>query len=260
MSGAAFDCERFERYRQSRGLGLGAPLRFVQRTGSTSDDAMAAARAGAPHGATFVADVQTRGRGRRGSIWSSPPGENLLFSVVLRPRLTAERAGTLTLPVGLAVRDAVAPRIEARVLVKWPNDLVVDDKKLAGILLESQLTGAEVSALVVGVGVNVAMRELPDEIARIATSLALLESHALDRTELLLDILGHLEARLEAHVAHGLDAALPELRAADALRGRRLRVEALEGVAAGIEADGALRLQTDDGRIHSLRSGSVLLL
>jgi len=260
MTASAFDVERFSQLLGTRGVSLGAPLHFCELTGSTNDDAMEAARAGAPHGATFVANAQTRGRGRRGATWSSPPGENLLFSVVLRPKLSAQLAGTLTLPVGLAVRDALRSRVDAPVLVKWPNDLMADGRKLAGILLESQLIGSELSAVVVGVGINVAMRDLPADIAAVATSVALLGGTDLDRSSLLVDVLEAIERRARTHEERGLAAVLEELRGVDALAGRRIRVESLEGVARGIDERGALKLVDDQGELHAVSSGSIELL
>ena len=256
----AFDSERFASLRRERGLSLGEPLSAVAVTGSTSDDAMAAARAGAPDGATFVADSQTQGRGRRGARWASPPGENLLFSVVLRRSFTPERASTLTLAVGLGLRDALARRVSTPVRIKWPNDLIAADKKLAGILLESQLQSGAIEALVVGIGINVAMRDLPPEIASIATSLALLGAEDLERAGLLSDVLESIDARIRVHEGQGLEPILAELRAHDALLGKRIRVDELAGTASGIAESGALLLRDEAGAEHAVRSGSVELL
>ncbi|MBK8998768.1 MAG: biotin--[acetyl-CoA-carboxylase] ligase [Myxococcales bacterium] len=257
---SAFDRARFLALCRERGVGLGEPLSAVAQTGSTNDDAMEAARSGAPHGATFVADAQTRGRGRRGARWTSPPGENLLCSVLLRPELSAERAGTLTLAVGLAVRDVVARRVTGAVRVKWPNDVLVGDAKLAGILLESQLEAGRVSALVIGVGLNVAMRELPSELLGIATSLALEGDPSPSREEVLVELLAALERRLAVHLREGLGPVLDELRSSDALYGRRVRVDHVTGTAAGIAADGALVVRADDGEEAHVRSGGVELV
>ncbi|MFO0564441.1 MAG: biotin--[acetyl-CoA-carboxylase] ligase [Polyangiaceae bacterium] len=255
----AFDVELFQSERCARGVTLGVELTASLETGSTNDDAMEAARAGAPHGSCFVTDSQRRGRGRRGARWLSPPGENLLCSVLLRPRLALEHAGTLTLAVGLAVREVIARRVSADVRVKWPNDVVCNGRKLCGILLESQLDGGRISAIVVGIGLNVATRELPDEIAGRATTLALLGARDLGREALLVELLEALEARVRVHEERGLEAAVDELRAHDALAGRRIRVDGVDGVGAGIASDGALLLRLDDGSIRPIRAGTVEL-
>jgi BirA family biotin operon repressor/biotin-[acetyl-CoA-carboxylase] ligase len=255
---SGFDERRFARIVAERGLGLGWPLAAVALTGSTNDDALAAARAGAPHGATFVADAQTRGRGRRGHGWTSPPGENLTFSVLLRPALAAARSSALTLAVGLAVRDAAAARVGVPVGLKWPNDVVAAGRKLGGILLESQLRGDRVAAVVAGVGLNVAMREIPPEIAGIATSLALLGAEDPGREELLASVLAQIERRLGDYEASGLATMLDELRRHDALLGSRVRVDAVEGVARGIDAQGALLVEQANGATCAVMAGEVV--
>ncbi|HMJ15980.1 MAG TPA: biotin--[acetyl-CoA-carboxylase] ligase [Polyangiaceae bacterium] len=256
----AFAADRFRELARARNLSLGDPLFALSVTGSTNDDALNAARAGAEHGATFLTDQQTSGRGRRGQRWSSPPGENLTFSVLLRPAFAPERAGPFTLAVGLAIRDVAARCIAAPVGIKWPNDLLVNGRKLAGILVESHIQLGKLSALVVGIGLNVHMRALPPEIAGIATSLALEGAHEIEREHLLCDVLEALAARLASYETLGLSALLPELLAHDALRGRRVRTESASGIARGIEVSGGLLVEDPSGSLVSVVSGGVELL
>jgi BirA family transcriptional regulator, biotin operon repressor / biotin---[acetyl-CoA-carboxylase] ligase len=258
VSASGFDVERCVALARARGARLGQPLTYVSSCGSTNDLAMAAARDGTTHGATFIADEQTAGRGRRGSAWLSPASENLTFSVLLRPELALERVSALTLAVGLAVRDAAARRTTRSLAIKWPNDVVASDRKLAGILVESQLVGRRVEAICVGIGVNVTTREFPDEIAPIATSLALLDAADLDRESLLVELLIELDRRVREYEGAGLDAMLDELRQHDALAGRRVSVDGLSGTARGIDASGALLV--DDGSAPKrILSGHVLV-
>lgn len=254
-----FDVARFAEERATRGLTLGSPFVATDVTESTNDDAMTAARAGAPHGALYLAEEQIRGRGRRGREWTSAPGENLTFSVVLRPKLALEHASAFTLVVGLAVREGVALHAPPEVTVKWPNDVYARGKKVGGILVESQIQGSELAALVVGIGLNVHTVDLPDHLVRTATSLALLESTDVSREALLLDVLDRLARNTEEYVRHGLATFLPELRRHDELLGRRVAVDGMRGIAAGIDADGALLLDLEDGRRVAHRSGSVEL-
>lgn len=238
-----FDPSRFVALLDARGLTLGKPCLYSAVTGSTNDDLMAAARQGAPTGALHVADFQTKGRGRHGNTWSSPrAAENLLFSVLLRPQIPLEQASCFTLAVGLAVRDAVQPHLEQPVGIKWINDVYVAERKLAGILVESQLRGAQLSALVVGIGLNVHMSELPEEIAGLATSLSLLGAVGVEREALLVDVLAALERRTAQYEAQGLPGILEELREHDAIVGKRVRVLGHEGTARGISDSGALLL------------------
>lgn len=263
----------------TRGCRLGKPIHLLAETGSTNDDAKAGAREGAPHGAVWVAETQSRGRGRQGRSWVSPPGENLLFSVLLRVSCPPARVPPISLACGLAVRDAVAKAIgeDDRVLVKWPNDVVVRQRpvdtkagpkgtstgfrKIAGILVESALAGGKIEHVVVGIGVNVHTRRFPEELASSATSVALETSHAPDRAELLADILASLDHDVE-HVAHrGLGLVHGRLSARDALAGRGVESDdgGLSGVACGIDPDGRLLVSRGDGVVTKVASGEIRL-
>jgi BirA family biotin operon repressor/biotin-[acetyl-CoA-carboxylase] ligase len=256
----AFDAERFRAQSREQRSQLGLPLTYQAVTGSTNDDALAAARAGTPHGSLFVADEQTAGRGRRGHTWLAAPGESLLFSVLLRPALELAQTSALTLAIGLALRDVVAPLISEDALIKWPNDLLVDGKKLAGVLVESQLQGDRLQAVVVGVGLNVASRQFPPEIAARATSLAILGASLLERERLLAALMNAIAARVEAYEASGVGGILTELNAADALRGKRVRVDSSVGIGCGLDAQGRLLLQDEEDGVRAILSGTVELL
>lgn len=244
----------------ARGGRLGAPLRIERETESTNDDAKRGAREGEPHGATWVAERQRRGRGRQGRVWHAAAGESLLFSVLMRIPCLPARVPPLALVAGLAVRDAVARAMgdDAAVKVKWPNDVHVRGKKVAGVLVESQVAGARVESIVVGIGINVHGRELPDELRPIATSLALEGARELDRAELLADVLAGLDHDVE-HVAHkGLGLVHGRLVRHDALVGKTITVEGITGVARGIDPDGRLLLERD-GTLTRIVAGEVLL-
>jgi BirA family biotin operon repressor/biotin-[acetyl-CoA-carboxylase] ligase len=259
MSNASrFDVGAFEARRTELGARFGAPLVATAETGSTNDDALEAARRGAPHGAVFVADAQRSGRGRRGNSWTSPPGENLTFSVLVRPELPAERISAVALVAGLAVRAAVAARVPEDVAIKWPNDVLCGGRKIAGILVESRMS-ATVEAVVVGIGVNVRMRDLPPDIATIATSLSLLGDPSPNREALLAEILAAFEQRLGRFEVTGLSSMSSELNAHDALRGRAVKVGDVSGDGAGIGEEGALLVRDARGVVHRVMSGTVEL-
>ena len=247
----------------ARGLTLGGPLVLAAETGSTNDDAKAGARAGAPHGATWVAKSQTAGRGRQGRSWLSEPGENLLFSVLVRQQCMPSRVPLLSLAAGLAVRDAVAKALarDEDVRVKWPNDVQVGGRKIAGILVESALSGPNVEYVVVGIGLNVHARALPPELASIATSLALEGGASLDRAEVLADILEGLARDVTLVAERGLAPVHARLSARDALAGREVESTEgdLRGVAAGIDPDGRLIVRTSEGSLVRVSSGEVRL-
>jgi len=260
MSEQAFDSARFEAEAKTLDLSLGRPLSWRDETQSTNDDALLAAKNGVAHGAVFGAEAQTRGRGRRGSEWVSAPGAGLWFSVLLRPELQPEQAPALALCAGLAVRAAVATRVAATVAVKWPNDVLAGGRKLAGVLVESQISGAKLGSVIVGVGINVTQQAFPDGLSQIATSLQLLSANALGRERLLADVLSQLQALLGRLEADGMAGIADALRPHDALLGRRLRIEGVEGCGAGIDDAGRLRLRTDAAELRPIAAGHVELL
>jgi BirA family biotin operon repressor/biotin-[acetyl-CoA-carboxylase] ligase len=266
----------------ARGGELGRPLHLLEDTLSTNDDAKRAAKNGAEHGATWVAESQSAGRGRQGRAWISPRGENLLFSVLLRVEAPAIRLPLVSLVAGLAVADAAERAgIENRVRIKWPNDVVVLAKegakapwsKLAGVLVETSSTGAGagagaragpgLQAIIVGVGINVHTRDFPEELYALATSIALESKKAPDRAEILADILAGLDRDVRPVLARGLGLVHGRLAERDVLRGRRVRSEAAagasEGVAAGIDLEGRL-LVDREGKREAWNAGEVHLV
>jgi BirA family biotin operon repressor/biotin-[acetyl-CoA-carboxylase] ligase len=258
MSG--FDSALFEAERAQRKLTLGQPVSWREETQSTNDDALLAARNGARHGALFGAEMQSHGRGRRGSEWVSAPGAGLWFSLLLRPKLPAEAVAGLSLCVGLAVRDAIASRVTAPTLVKWPNDVWCGGRKLAGILIESQVSGSKISNVIVGIGINVEQTAFPEPITQVATSLALLSAGERGRESLLADVLLALQARLTQLEAEGMSSIAETLRPHDALLDQRLRIDGVEGTGAGIDAVGRLLVRSDDGSTTPFVTGHVELV
>jgi len=209
---------------------LGKPYRYLGRVGSTQDILRAWAEAGAPEGALVLAEVQERGRGRRGRPWESRPGESLTFSLLLRPALPLSALSLLPLLSGLALFEAVGLGG-----LKWPNDLLAPDgRKLAGVLLEAKAEGEEVAYALLGVGVNVAWA--PEGAA------SLQEFGPYSRREVLLAFLRRLEALLP--LLEDPEALLARYRQASYTLGRRVRVETpkgvVEGVAQEVLPDGSL--------------------
>ncbi|WP_437817957.1 biotin--[acetyl-CoA-carboxylase] ligase [Sorangium sp. So ce1078] len=270
------DAEAVERELARLGASLGRPLAVAAETGSTNDDARSAAAAGAPHGAAFLADAQTQGRGRGGRAWHSPPGENLYLSVVLRPGLPASSVAPIALVMGLAVASVVDRHLAhlarlasptrrgdgavAEVRLKWPNDVLAGGRKLAGILVEAQLRGDCVSSVIVGVGLNVHTSSFPPELSERATSLAMLGIADVPRELLaaeLLQAIGDVAARFEAGK---LAPFAEDLARIDWLRGRRVEVAGVAGVAAGIDPEGHLLIRGEDGVLRAVAAGEVSVI
>jgi BirA family biotin operon repressor/biotin-[acetyl-CoA-carboxylase] ligase len=255
------DARAVEHELAAQGSLVGWPLSVARETASTNDDARRAAAAGAPHGAAFLADAQTRGRGRGAHVWHSPPGENLYLSLLLRPDVPAAQIAPLALVVGLAVARTVEPLLPEpgpRPAIKWPNDVLVAGRKLAGVLVEAQLRGPDVTSVVVGVGLNVATARFPDDLADRATSLALLGAAPLSRSALAARLLAELGRVAARYAEGGLAPFHDEIVARDALRGRAVEVGAVRGVGAGIARDGQLLVRDPAGAVHPVASGEVL--
>jgi BirA family biotin operon repressor/biotin-[acetyl-CoA-carboxylase] ligase len=247
----------------------------MSSTGSTNDDALAWAASGAPEGAWIVAGAQTAGRGRRGRVWVSPPGAGLYLSVIFRPRSTVAVSdpghdpamALLTVMAGVAVVEAIADATGVRATLKWPNDVVIETagappRKLAGILAEGAMIGPRLSAVVVGFGVNLRPSAYPPDIAARAIALEPLAGRAIDPDGLLVAILGALARRRRALAAPGAGAALIEAWRSwsPSATGARIRwrqqEQVCEGVTAGIDGTGALRVKTRTGETR-LVAGEV---
>ena len=261
MSCAALDGARIAARIAELRPGPAAPVIVKASTGSTNDDAKALARSGSAHGAAVLAEAQTHGRGRSGSRWYSPAGENLTLSIVLLPGAIGASTATFSLVVGLCVARAVeaAAGGSLRAGVKWPNDVLVERRKIAGVLIEGA-SGQGRATLVVGVGVNVGSRSFPPELSELATSLAREGALDVDRSLVAADIVAGVLDAWDAFASAGLEPWLGELARRDALRGRSVRVEAVSGVAEGIAPDGRLLVRTPPGDLVSVVAGHVELL
>ncbi len=232
--------------------GLGEPYLYAPETTSTQD----LLRAGDhPHGAVAVAEHQTAGRGRSGRTWDDAGSTALLFSVMLRPP-PASPLPQLSLVAGLAVAIALERETGARALLKWPNDVLVDGRKVAGMLLEA--SGASV---VCGIGINVnqAESELPTPTRTPAVSLRIATGRPFDRGVLLAAVLGELEGRYADWLAAGLAGLADPLEQRNALRGRLVRVAGRSGQAGAIAPDGRLTIVLGRGDTVLVESGEVEL-
>lgn len=246
--------------------GIGERLIILERVGSTNTLARRLAEEGAPNGTLIIAEEQTAGRGRAGKPWRAPKGRALLLSIILRPERPLQRndsPGAIPLRVGLAAAVAIEAAAGLRVQVKWPNDLLVDGRKLAGILCEGSLTSAARGYLVAGIGINVAQREgdFDPSISQPATSIRIAAGDDCERA-----VLAHALYRAVVGLAPVLteplsDEELVRLTARDPLIGREVTVDGRPaGTAHGIAPDGTLRIIGANGTIDHLRNGTVRMV
>jgi BirA family biotin operon repressor/biotin-[acetyl-CoA-carboxylase] ligase len=239
---------------------FGRPVRGFASVGSTNTEAAAWAEEGAVEGSVVVTEYQSEGRGRHGRTWDAPKGQNLMFSVVLRPSLPPDQFGLITIAASVAVAEAVEAFVEPhRPTLKWPNDVLLEGRKTCGMLLESSLSGAQDHVVVLGVGLNVNQTTFPDALADTATSLRLTAGRTVPRAPLFARLLHALERRYDA-IQHGDDATVRsafEDRLATHGEPTTLRFtgtsRTVTGTVEGITETGALRLDTPGGprRLHA---------
>ncbi len=240
------------------------PMQFqIMRRGvvtSTMDVARALAERGAPEGTVVLADAQTAGRGRAGHVWHSPPGQSLYLSLVLRPRLAPAQAGWITMSAALAVMDALADLRDAvtatpfSATIKWFNDVLLNRRKVCGILVESSITGNEFDYAVLGIGLNVNTRfdDAPAEVQQRATSLCRELGHPLDRERVLATLLQHVGER-QVELARGQRSPASEYARHVETLDKQVEIDTGSGIVCGrairIDDDGSLIVATDRGEV-----------
>ena len=231
---------------------------------STNLEAMRQAKAGAPEGLCIVAREQTRGRGRMDRSWHSPKDAGLYLSIVLRPQFEIARWPLINLAAALAVHDAIFRTCDLKVDIKWPNDIHMNDRKLCGILAETVETQTG-QAAIVGIGINLNDQSFPAELKPQATSIQRAAAKVVDRDLLTKNLLEAFAERYEMLHTRGSEQTIREWCANSSYAfGRLVRVslgdEDFVGITRGLENDGALRIETADGRITVVRAGDVTAL
>jgi BirA family biotin operon repressor/biotin-[acetyl-CoA-carboxylase] ligase len=240
---------------------------FYPSIGSTNQKAKELALAGAEERTLVIADSQSAGKGRLGRSWHSPAGLGLYVSFILRPGVPAATASGILMAVGLAAAEAAEhTRLQGVVGIKWPNDLVVEGRKLGGILLEMGVQGGVLEWCVAGIGLNVnhGDADFPVELRDRAISLRQCCHRHVDRLPLLLTLVERVSQWYELFRNEGAEPLLPHWRRRSAILGRTVRVETagevVVGTAVGLEPDGALRVRLESGAEEVLHAGDVHLV
>jgi BirA family biotin operon repressor/biotin-[acetyl-CoA-carboxylase] ligase len=241
---------------------IGHKILHFFRAASTNDLALKLAARGEPHGTVVVAEEQTAGRGRLGRSWYSEKSSGLYASVILRPPLAPAAAPILTLMAGVAAHRAVCDTTGLAADIRWPNDLLVNGKKVCGILTEMSAELDRLHFVVLGIGLNVNHTQMPAELRETATSLRIETRRLCARAHLFVALLKELEKHYRLLLKEG-NAAITERWAAASTfaRGKRIRVTSGAGeflaTTAGLEPSGALRVRCEDGREESFVSGEL---
>jgi len=243
---------------------IGSEVLVFEETASTNDVVEHLAKSGAHEGLVVFAESQTRGRGRRGRAWASPRGKGLWFSVLLRSTLPPSAASRITVAASVAVARAIREvgRVDAR--IKWPNDVIIGDKKLAGILTELQVEADEILRAILGIGidVNCEQDDFPNDLARIATSLKLESGSAHDRVALAARVLAALDECYQLALTD-FEAVADEWAKLCTTLGRQIVVTVgqrrTEGFAQALDSDGALLVRSDSGQMERILGGDLVV-
>ena len=236
-------------------------LHFVPVTDSTNTDALNAAHSGAAHGSVYLADEQLAGRGRGDHAWQSPAGEGLYVSVLLRPPMPDRRLPLLPLAAGLAAADAIRAVSGLSIDLRWPNDLLISERKAGGILVESKTVAGKVAFAVVGVGINVHQRGFAAGLPTLASSLDLEAGREIDRQNLLVSLLESLQREVLGLLDPAAAKRIPRRveEASTWVRGRRVQVhgpQACAGVTARLDERGFLLVRTEAGLV-TVQTGGI---
>lgn len=242
---------------------LGRTIHARDSLSSTNDLAFSLASEGASHGEVVIAEHQTKGKGRRGRAWESPPGLNLYASIVLRPELPPQRAPELTLLGAVALAETLREAGAQRAEIKWPNDVLIEGRKVAGVLTELSADTERIRFAILGIGVNLNSRlaDFPPELAEAATSLREARGEVVPRALFTAALFSTLEKWLFIHADEGFEPVRARWSALSSTLGHEVVVRSerseLRGVAQEIDETGALLIRTSDGKVERVFSGDV---
>ena len=244
---------------------VGRTIHAFRSVKSTNDLAAKLAEDGAPEGVIVTAEEQTKGRGRLGRSWFSPPRTGIYVSIILRPSVAPENAPGLSVMTAVALADTLTKWRPGLVQIKWPNDVWINGRKTAGILTELSAERTRINHVVVGVGINVNHQasEFPDNLRAMATSIRRELRHKVDRLELLREFLRHFEKEYTSYLKCRLKKSLPRVRNYSALLGREVTLQSGQtrrtGVVKDIDVNGALLLKTAEG-VETITAGEVTVV
>lgn len=245
---------------------IGRKIVCVEETDSTNQLAFRAAEEGAEDGTVVLADFQTGGKGRLGRRWESPPGVNVYCSVILRPPILPLNAPQLTFLSAVVVARTIEESTSLSPRIKWPNDILINGRKVAGLLNEMSAETDTIHWLVLGIGVNINMsrEQFPDDLRYPATSLLLENGSPVSRVTFTRSLISLLDALYDVFIINGFDPIREEWLARSTIQGKKVRVATgerdVEGTVTGIDPDGALILSLSDGVLHRVLAGDVTIM
>ena len=242
---------------------LGRTIHFYDQVESTNLLAVELAQGDAPEGVVVLADQQLSGRGRGSRSWHSPAGVGIYCSVILRPQVEPEKGQLITLMAGVSIAKAIERQTELSPRVKWPNDVLINDKKVAGILLEARVSGARIGYAVIGFGINAnnGRGDLPEDIRANASSLRMELKKTVDRGALVIEIFSELEKLYHNFQRGDFSVILEQWRHYSSTLGQRVRIwrkdKATEGLAFDLTENGGLLVRLPEGKQIVFHAGDI---
>ena len=244
---------------------IGRDIRVFKETTSTNDVIEKFARDGAAEGIVVFAEKQTAGRGRLGRNWVSPSGKGLWFSILLRPPFPPQSVTRLTIATATSLARCIRKSTGTNAQIKWPNDILINGKKVAGILTELRAELDHVKYVILGIGLNVnlGLTDFPGDVAKLATSLRIAASRTIDRPALAADLLSHLDSDYKRIKEGHFHAVSEEWEEMSCTLGREVQIQCgdrlIKGRAESLDPDGALLVRTQHGRLERILGGDVTL-
>ena len=245
---------------------IGHKVYYFPKTGSTNDEAYQLGAAGSPEGTVVIADSQTKGKGRLQRVWHSPPGSNIYTSIILRPNCKPDQAPQISIAAGVAVAEIINEYCPGHVQLKWPNDVLLNKKKVCGILAQMKTSSNRIDFVVLGIGINVNIgyNQLPPDIRTIATSLAIETGREISRMELIIGLYENLAKWYKQLMQRGFGTIKEKwLNLAPMIR-QNVQVmfhnEVISGKALGLDDDGSLIILTVNNETVKVSAGDATIL
>jgi len=261
-----FTAEDIKKALSSKILEIGKEVIVYDEVESTNSIAYELLKQGYPSGTVFIADRQTKGKGRLGRKWISPPGKNLYISIAIKPHIPPKDATLITLTSVVACTTALRRYTEIPVQIKWPNDMLIEEKKVGGILTEMKIEGEKIKAVVVGMGINVNMTEddLPDEIKDIATSLKIYKGEDFSRALLAVEIIKECDKWYQLLEKKNRKTIIDRWMQLSGTIGRQVKIvmtdKEIYGTAEAIDEEGRLIVKLPDSSYEKICAGDVTLM
>lgn len=240
---------------------MGHVVHFFPTVESTQGIAHTLAKEGSPEGTVVIADQQSQGKGRLGRVWHSPSGSGIWMSILLRPRLELHRCPQLTLLAAVASVEAIREETGLPVMIKWPNDILYDGKKICGILTELSAEADCINYIIMGIGMNVNTPSFPEELQGIATSIAIEQNHNVTRVPLIRRVLEKLEEYYLLYLESGFGPIKSKWESYALSIGKRVTIrrihDTMNGLALGIDDQGVLLVQNEKGQVEKVFSADI---